>query len=42
METSFWKTIKAIEADNSRLNKEEIIRKEAEAGNADFFAGLLS
>jgi DNA ligase-1 len=34
-----WKVIQELEADNSRLVKEEIVAREAEAGNAEFFAG---
>ena len=34
-----WDIIKELEADNSRLAKEEIIAREADAGNDEFFAG---
>ena len=34
-----WNVVKELEADNSRLVKEEIIAREAVAGNAEFFAG---
>lgn len=34
-----WKVIQLLEADNSRLAKEQIIEQEAQAGNAEFFAG---
>ena len=34
-----WNVVKELEADNSRLAKEAIIRREAEAGNDEFFAG---
>ena len=34
-----WNIVKELEADNSRLAKEAIIRREAEAGNDEFFAG---
>ena len=34
-----WNIIQELEADNSRLVKEEIIRREALAGNDEFFAG---
>jgi len=34
-----WNVIQELEADNSRLAKEAIIRREAEAGNDEFFAG---
>jgi len=34
-----WSVVKELEADNSRLAKEAIIRREAEAGNDEFFAG---
>jgi DNA ligase-1 len=34
-----WDIIQELEADNSRLAKEEIITREAEAGNDEFFAG---
>jgi DNA ligase-1 len=37
--TTPWNIIKELEADNSRLAKEAIIRREAEAGNDEFFAG---
>ena len=35
-----WDIIKELEADNSRLAKEEIIRREALAGNGEFFEGI--
>ena len=34
-----WNVVKELEADNSRLAKEAIIAREAEAGNDEFFAG---
>ena len=34
-----WDVIARLEADNSRLAKEQIIRAEAEAGNTEFFRG---
>jgi len=34
-----WNVIQELEADNSRLIKEEIIAREAVAGNDEFFAG---
>jgi len=34
-----WNVVKELEADNSRLAKEAIIRREADAGNDEFFAG---
>jgi DNA ligase 1 len=34
-----WNVIQELEADNSRLVKEEIIAREAEVGNDQFFAG---
>jgi DNA ligase-1 len=34
-----WNIILELEADNSRLIKEAIIKREAEAGNDEFFAG---
>jgi DNA ligase-1 len=34
-----WDIIVELEADGSRLAKEAIIKREAEAGNAEFFAG---
>ena len=34
-----WKVIQELEADNSRLAKEAIIAREADAGNDEFFAG---
>ena len=34
-----WNIIQELEADNSRLVKEEIVAREADAGNAEFFAG---
>ena len=35
-----WLVIADLEADNSRLAKESIIRQEAEAGNDEFFQGV--
>jgi DNA ligase-1 len=35
-----WDRIKALEADNSKLFKEDFIRKAAEAGDSTFFKGL--
>ena len=37
-----WKVIAELESDNSRLFKESIVRREAEAGNAEFFRGCLA
>lgn len=34
-----WIVVQSLELDNSRLAKEAIIKQEAEAGNAEFFAG---
>ena len=34
-----WSVVQELEADNSRLAKEDIIKREAEANNTDFFAG---
>ena len=34
-----WNIIQELEADNSRLAKEAIVAREAEAGNDEFFAG---
>jgi len=34
-----WIVVQELEADNSRLAKEAIIKREAEANNTDFFAG---
>lgn len=34
-----WEVIASLEADNSRLAKESIVRAEAEQGNTEFFAG---
>lgn len=34
-----WNVIQELEADNSRLVKEEIVAREANAGNDEFFAG---
>jgi DNA ligase-1 len=34
-----WNVIQELEADNSRLVKEEIVKREAVAGNDEFFAG---
>lgn len=34
-----WQVIKDLELHNSRLNKEDIIRVQAEAGNTEFFLG---
>ena len=35
-----WQTISCLEADNSRLAKEKIIRNEAECANKEFFSGV--
>ena len=35
-----WEVIQELESDNSRLFKEGVIRREAELGNDDFFAGV--
>ena len=35
-----YQIIQELESDNSRLVKESIIAKEAEAGNAEFFEGV--
>ena len=35
-----WDIIQELEADNSRLVKEDIIKREAQAGNDEFFAGV--
>jgi DNA ligase-1 len=35
-----WNIIQELEADNSRLVKEDIIKREAQAGNDEFFAGV--
>ena len=35
-----YQLIKEIASDNSKLHKEAVIRREAQAGNNDFFAGL--
>ena len=37
-----WKIIQELEADNSRLKKEAIIRRESEEGNVRFFNGVGS
>ncbi len=37
--TTPWEIVKELEADNSRLVKESIIKREALAGNDEFFAG---
>ena len=37
-----WKVIQELEADNSRLKKEAIIRRESEEGNIRFFNGVGS
>ncbi len=37
-----WDVIARLEADNSRLAKEQIIRTEAEAGNTEFFRGCCA
>src|SRR5210317_2277789 len=37
-----WKIIQELEADNSRLKKEAIIRRESEEGNIRFFNGVGS
>jgi len=34
-----WEVIQELEIDNSRLVKEAIVKREAEAGNTDFFRG---
>ncbi len=34
-----WQVIAELESENSRLFKESVIRREAQAGNADFFRG---
>ena len=34
-----WEVIRELESDNSRLAKEAIVKREAEAGNAEFFRG---
>jgi DNA ligase-1 len=34
-----WEVIKELESDNSRLFKESVVEREAQAGNADFFRG---
>ena len=34
-----WEVVAELEADNSRLTKEKIVSREAEAGNAEFFKG---
>ena len=35
-----WNVIQELEADNSRLKKEAIIRRESEEGNIRFFNGI--
>ena len=35
-----WKVIQELEADNSRLKKEAIIRRESDADNVRFFEGI--
>ena len=35
-----WKVIQELEADNSRLKKEAIIKRESDADNKDFFDGV--
>ena len=35
-----WKVIQELEADNSRLKKEAIIRRESDANNIRFFNGV--
>ena len=35
-----WNVIQELEADNSRLVKEEIVAREASAGTDEFFAGI--
>ena len=40
--TQPWKIIQELEADNSRLKKEAIIRRESEEGNIRFFNGVGS
>ena len=37
-----WKVIQELEADNSRLKKEAIIRRESDADNIRFFNGVGS
>jgi DNA ligase-1 len=34
-----WEVIAELESDNSRLFKESVVKREAEAGNSDFFKG---
>jgi hypothetical protein len=35
-----WEVIAELEADNSRLAKEAIIRRESDAGNTELFRGF--
>ena len=35
-----WKVIQELEADNSRLKKEAIIKRESDADNKEFFDGV--
>ena len=35
-----WKIIQELEADNSRLKKEAIIKRESDADNKEFFDGV--
>ena len=35
-----WKIIQELEADNSRLKKESIIKRESDADNIRFFDGV--
>ena len=35
-----WKVIQELEADNSRLKKEAIIKRESDADNIRFFNGI--
>jgi hypothetical protein len=35
-----WKVIQELEADNSRLKKEAIIKRENDADNVEFFEGV--
>jgi DNA ligase-1 len=37
-----WEVIAELESDNSRLFKEAVVRREAEANNAEFFRGCLA
>jgi len=38
--TNPWQIIQELESDNSRLAKEAVIKREAEAGNMEFFTGV--